>query len=270
MLDDIIEYVLREMDTRIKAISDKYKNAIEEGKKQMDGYIGEMFVGRAIKYGLLDIGFHSNSTKEPCTFWITPQYNADSNKRHGIDFKVDIRDANNRVHTYLIESKNWGCHYEITPKMFLDEILPRFTTCDANHKWNWYVTMNKRNIPKIVIPCIKNRIGIIPLRGKLTESSDINKIIKPAIKSFVIGFIALIKKDIDCEKCKKLSPEKMNLLTKTDKIKQYLREGYPDKTIRLKFNITQGNLSKIKSQMKQDGEWILDRRSKEADDDKML
>ena len=270
MLEDVIDQILHEMDGEIKHISENYKDATEDRKKKMYGDIGEMFVGRAIKFGLMDFGFDYGHTDTPCSFRITRQYGADSNGLHGVDFKVDIRDGNNQLHTYLIESKNWSSHYEITPKMFLDEILPRFQRCDSSHQWNWCITMNKRNIPKIAIPCVQNRIGIIPLTQKYTESSDINKVIKPAIKCFIVGFYSSIRKNVNCEKRIKPTPDAMNLQTKTDKIKYYVRQNYPDKIIKSKFNISQRHLSKIKNQLKKDGVHIMDRRSKEAKDDKLL
>jgi hypothetical protein len=154
--------------------------------------------------------------------------------------------------------------------MFIKQILPRFTDVDEKHKCHWFVTLNKASKEEIVFLCWFHGIIPIPLEGKITEISDLNEFIKPAIESFVNSFCQAILDIISCEKCIKPAPDKMDLPTKTDKIKYYLRKGYPDRIICLKFNIKQGHLSKIKSQMKKDGEWILDRRSKEADDDKML
>jgi len=270
MLEDVIDQILHEMDGEIKDISAKYKGATERRKKKMYGDIGEIFVGRGIKFGLLDFGFDYGHIDTPCSFRITSQYGADSNRENGVDFKVDIKDENNEMHTVLVEAKNWN-DYPVTTEMFNTEILARFTDVDEKHEWHWFVTINKKcNKGILLLLCYLNDITPIPLEGKITESSDLNEFIRPAIESFVNSFCRLILYTIKCEKCIKPSPDKMNLRTKTDRIKYYLRKGYPDRIICLKFNIKQSHLSKIKSQMKKDGEWILDRRSKEADDDRML
>ena len=269
MLDDVIEHVLQEMDSKIKAIADEYKNATAEGKRKMDGDIGEVFVGRAIKYGLFDIGFIKRHTEEDCSFKITPQCGADSTRTHGIDFKVDIRDAHNKSHTFLVESKNWGT-YEIGPSQFYEEILPRFTDCDPEHKWNWMVTLNRKHIEILVELCGQNRIEIIALEGKLTPESNIDEIVEPAIRSFVRNFNMLIGEHINCAECMKPAPEGMGFKFPKDKIREYLRRGVPDKVICKVCHVSPGYLSKIKSEMRAKGELVLDRRTKEADDDKIL
>jgi len=269
MLEDVIEQMLHEMDAKIKRLAYKYKDADKERKKKMYGDIGETFVGRAIKFGLMDFGFDYGHTKKACSFRITRQYGADSNGLHGVDFKVDIKDENNKLHTVLVEAKNWG-DYRISSDMFINQILPRFTDVDKKHECYWFVTLNRASYTDINFSCWIHRINVIPLEGKITETSDINEFIKPAIESFVNSFCQSILRIMQCEKCIKPASDKMDLPTKTARIKYYLRKTYPDKIICLKFGIKQGHLSKIKSQMKKDGEWILDRRSKEADDDKML
>jgi len=269
MLEDVIDQILHEMDARIKDISDKYKGATKKRKNKMYGDIGEVFVGRAIKFGLMDFGFDYGRTDKDCSFRITSQYGADSDRLHGVDFKVDIKDEDNKLHTVLVEAKNWN-DYPVTTEMFFTQILPRFTDVDEKLECHWFVTINKKCNEDILLLCDMFDITPIPLEGKITESSDLNEFIRPAIESFVNCFCQSILHIIKCEKCIKPSTDKMNLRTKTDRIKYYLRKGYPDRIICLKFDITQGLLSKIKNQMKKDGEWILDRRSKEADDDKML
>jgi hypothetical protein len=271
MLEDVIEQILHEMDARIKDLAYKYKEANKERKKKMYGDIGETFVGRGIKFGLIDFGFDYGHTKKACSFRIIPQYGADSSRTHGVDFKIDIKDENNEMHTVLVEAKNWDT-YSINIEMFFTQIWARFNDVDKTHKYHWFVTINKAccNDEDILSLCDIFDIIPISLEGKITETSDLNEFIKPAIESFVNSFCQAILRIIQCEKCIEPAPDKMDLPTKTDKIKYYLRKGYPDRIICLKFNITQGHLSKIKNQMKKDGEWILDRRSKEAEDDKKL
>jgi len=269
MLEDVIDQILFEMDSKIKSISNKYKGASKQHKNKMYGDIGEMFVGRCIKFGLMDFGFDYGRIDKKCSFKIKRQYGADSNGLHGVDFKVDIKDENNKLYIVLVEAKNWN-DYPVTFDMFLEQILSRFEDVDKSHKCHWFVTLNKTSSEDIQFICDIFHIEPIILEGKITESSDLNEFIRPAIDSFVNGFCKSILDIIKCEKCIKPSVDKMNLRNKTDKIKYYLRKGYPDRIICLKFNIKQGHLSKIKSQMKKDGEWIMDRRSVEADDDKEL
>jgi hypothetical protein len=269
MLDDVIDHVLHEIDARIKHISEYYKDATEEHKRKMYGDIGETFVGRSIKYGLMDIGFVNRHSEETCSFRITPQYGADSKRMHGIDFKVDIKDAHKRTRTFLVESKNWGM-YKIGPSQFSEEILPRFTDCDPEHKWNWMVTLNRTHIGILKELCSQNHIDIISLEGKLTPESNINEIIKPAIRCFVSNFIKLIENHINCAECKKPDPKEMGFKYHIDEIREFIRRGVPDRVICLKFKIPLPYLSKIKSEMRAKGARILDGRTKEADDDKLL
>ncbi len=67
MLEDVIDQILHEMDIEIRNISAKYRDAPSDRKKKMDGDIGEMFVGRAIKFGLMDFGFDYGHTNTPCS-----------------------------------------------------------------------------------------------------------------------------------------------------------------------------------------------------------
>jgi hypothetical protein len=269
MLEDVIDHVLHEMDARIKHISEDYKGATEERKRKMYGDIGETFVGRSIKYGLIDIGFVNKPSEETCSFRITPQYGADSKRMHGIDFKVDIRDAHNTSFTFLVESKNWDT-YEIGPSQFNEQILPRFTDCDSGHKWIWMVTLNRTHIEILRELCDQKHIEIIPLEGKLTPESNIDEIVKPAIRSFVSNFIKLIENHINYAECKKPDPKEMVFKYHIDEIREFIRRGAPDRVICLKFKIPPPYLSKIKSEMRAKGEIVLDRRTKEAKDDKML
>lgn len=165
MLEDVIEEILHEMDAWIKDISDKYKGASKERKKKMYGDIGETFVGRAIKFGLIDFGFDYGHTYTPCSFRITSQYGADSDREHGVDFKVDIKDENNKMHTVLVEAKNWD-DYQITDDMFIKQILPRFTDVDEKHECYWFVTVNKASYQDILFLCWINDITPILLEGK--------------------------------------------------------------------------------------------------------
>jgi hypothetical protein len=269
MLEDVIDEILLEMDARIKHISESYKGATEERKRKMYGDIGETFVGRSIKYGLMDIGFVNRHSEVTCSFRITPQYGADSKRMHGIDFKVDIKDAHNKSRTFLVESKNWGT-YEIGPSQFNEQILPRFTKVDQKHECKWIVTLNRAHIKILEELCSQNHIEIIPLEGKLTPESNIDEILEPAIRSFVREFVVLIERHINCDECKKPAPKDMGFKYHIDEIREYLRRGVPDRVICRKFKINPTNLSKIKSGMRAKGEHILDRRTKEAYDDKML
>lgn len=264
MFEHIIAHIIAEMGSDIQDIQERYEdNRIRLGK------IGELFVGRAIKYTLIDKGFSPTRANRPCTFSIERQYRANKQGEHGIDFKVDIRDSKNQLHIFLVESKNWGT-YPVTPMMFRDEILSRFNECGRGHGWIWVVTLNQMHIEDVGDLCNQNNIKIIRLDGQLTPEPNVEEILEPAIRSFVTNFIELIGEHFNCNGCIKPSPEEMSFNKHIDEIREYLRRSVPDKVICRKFKISPGYLSKIKSEMRAKGEDILDRRTKEASHYKRL
>jgi hypothetical protein len=264
MLEQVITHIIAEMKSDIQDILRQNEdNRIRLGK------IGELFVGRAIKYSLIDKGFSYTETNRRCTFSFKRQYGADSPGEHGVDFKVDIRDSSNKLHVFLVESKNWGT-YTITPAVFNEEILSRFTGCDPEHRWHWMVTLNRIHIEDVGDLCNLNHIEIIPLEGQLRPQPNIEEILEPAIRSFVSNFIGLIGGHFTCNECEKPAPEKREVKTQIDEIREYIRRGVPDNVICRKFKISPTYLSKIKSMMRAKKEHIIDRRTKEANHYKKL
>lgn len=259
-LDVVIDAVIGSIQGEIDSYQDMYPDDnVRKGK------IGELFFGRAVKYCLLDMGYYYNTGGGESSFWIERQINADKKEEGGIDFRVTVVDGNEEKYTFLLESKNWADYKtKISPNTFKKEILDRFTRIDRKHHCIWVVTMNKGNIDDILPLCKKYEIDIISVDCQLTTDMNFNEILKPLIRSFIDNFQRMIINYIDESKqAKSISNESKNKSDK-DRIIKYIREGVPDQIIIKKFSTTAEYIQKIKSQMRKDGEEIIDRRSKEA------
>jgi hypothetical protein len=250
MLNEVINHLVKDMTHDIENIITKY-----EGKdRKIKGDIGELFIGRAMKYTLLDMGYRCH----PNHFWIQPQYGADENNQGGIDFKVTIRTTSN-TYVFLVEAKNWADYpTSITPSTFRTEILDRFTSIDPLHNYRWIVTMNQGNISDISEFCSTHGIHVIPLDMQLTPDLDYNKILEQEIRGFVTEFGRYIQSVILLDN-NSGSPTEEQLDMPT--IRNYLRKGIPDKIILSKFHMKQQNLDVIKSKMRKNGEDIVYKRS---------
>ena len=158
MFEQLIEHVVTEMRNDITRVL--RNNHLTDNEKR--GRIGELFVGRSLKYILLEYNSYF-PLEQPCHFWIIPQHGRIGEHR-GVDFKVDIRDAQNVTHTFLVESKNLRDDYPLTPATFHNEILSRFTPYDEGHQWTWIITLNHRHIEDIGALCRENKCQGIPFR----------------------------------------------------------------------------------------------------------
>jgi len=259
-IERIIKNVISFINEEIEFYQKRYpKNNIRLGK------IGELIVGRAVKYSLIGMGYRYKPGREESSFWIERQINADEKEEGGVDFGVTVIDDNNKKYEFLIESKNWADYKsKITPDTFKREILNRFTGVDKNHECIWVVTMNKGNIKDIKSLCGEHHIDIIPLDGQLSTEINLDTLLEPSIKSFINNFNGLINQYIGENK----SNKGVNRSAKftLDEIKSFIERGVPDQIIIKEFEITRKYLYKIKSLMRGEGKKIIDRRSKEADD----
>lgn len=209
------------------------------------GKIGELFIGRTIKYVLMEYGF--NWGEEPCSFTITSHY-----PREGvteIDFRVDIFDSEGRPHIFYVESKNWDDHYRATPARFHLYILSKFTENDPDHEGLWMVTLNNTHREQLEDLCGAHNIEIIPLDVILTTTRT--QIIPPsvdelnrAIRAFSIRFMELVQGQLDGYHCRRQAPRELI---------EYVQRGIPDIDICNGFGISMTYLQKVKSEMRKDG-----------------
>lgn len=248
MYEELVDHVIAHLGHDFQQFCRQHNNRNEENIRR--GRLGELFIGRAIKIILLEYGFRYSESSQ-CSFWIEPQYGAD-NKHQGVDFKVNIRDAENKMHVFLIESKNLRDHYPLTRSEFEASILPRFTDYDSKHDWTWMVTLNDRHARELDIMCYEHDIVIIPLDVIFTEVPNIQEL-NQAMEAFTTKFIDIIQEYVNCEACRSTNP--------TD-IDQYIARGVPDIDICNRFAVSQGYINKRKSILNKQGIPITDRRSK--------
>lgn len=248
MFRELVDHVVAEMRDDINDVL--HDNQMTPNEKR--GRIGELLIGRSMKYILLEYETYL-PRGEPCHFWIQPQYGADGERR-GVDFRLDIRDAQNVVHTFLVESKNLMDDYPLTPATFNDEILTRFTPYDDGHQWTWVVTLNHRHIEDIGQLCRENRIEIVPLDVVLSTDPDIEELTE-AVRAFTTHFTELIERYVDLRQC--ITNEPLTIFT-------LVHKGVPERVIARFLGRDLGYIAKVKSTWKKKGGHPVDRRIKEG------
>jgi len=245
MFEQLIEHVVTEMRNDITRVL--RNNHLTDNEKR--GRIGELFVGRSLKYILLEYNSYF-PLEQPCHFWIIPQHGRIGEHR-GVDFKVDIRDAQNVTHTFLVESKNLRDDYPLTPATFHNEILSRFTPYDEEHQWTWIITLNHRHIEDIGALCRENRIEIIPLDVVLSTDPGIDEL-TGAVRAFTIHFTDIIERYVDLRQC--ITNEPLTILT-------LLTKGVPERVIARYLGRNIDDIPKVKSNWKKRGGRPVDRRT---------
>jgi hypothetical protein len=248
MYEELVGHVIAHLTHDFNQFCSQHSDQDEGNIRR--GRLGELFIGRAIKIILLEYGFRYSESGR-CSFWIEPQFGAD-NKHQGVDFKINIRDAENKMHVFLIESKNLRDHYPLTRSEFEASILPRFTDYDSEHNWTWMVTLNNRHAKELEILCYDHDIMIIPLDVIFTEVPSTQELTH-AMEAFTTKFIDIIQEYVNCEVCR--IPNPIN-------VDEYIARGVPDIDICNRFAVSQGYINKRKSILNKQGIPITDRRSK--------
>lgn len=248
MFRELVEHVVAEMRNDITTILADTHLTNEEKR----GRIGEIFVGRSMKYILVEY-FTYLPMEDPCHFWIRPQFGR-GGERRGVDFRVNIRDSQNVTHIFLVESKNLRDDYPLTPTTFRDEILSRFTPYDNEHNWNWIITLNNRHIRDIGHLCEENRIEIIPLDVVLSTDPDIAELTE-GVRAFTTHFMAMVERHVDLRQCIRDVPMTINHL---------LQRGVPERVIARFLGRDLASIAKIKSDWKKRGGHPVDRRTDEG------
>lgn len=256
MLDEVIAYLVDDMSQDIQEIIERYQGRDPHDRK-MKGDIGEIFVGRSIKYALLNMGRRYH----PSDFWIETQIGADpETNQGGIDFRLTVTYNDGRKYVFLIEAKNWDERSRsIISQTFEVNILDRFVRVDSNHESFWVITMNRGNIEGIADGCRENDIHIIPLDYQLTADLDYNEILEPVIRSFIVEFSRYVREILhedDHEDIEDIQQERT--------IIEFVMRGVPDRIIIRKFGISTENLEVIKSKLRREGVDIVYRRSKDG------
>lgn len=252
------------------------------------GKIGETFVKDGIKRTLWDKGFCVGIIGNN-KFSIKEQYKVGEKGTGGIDFYLKFR-VNGVKYKCFIEVKNWMKMRYITPDTFKEHILNRFEKHDKKNKRYRIVVINKRNIHLISMECKQNNINLIPLEEHIT-SGMLNIIrLKDIMEHFVDDFSILID-DITTGRIQiSVNPFmkwlRMKILqiqnkiyriinvfreekevkkefNKTEKIKDGIRKGLPYPYIANKYDTSVSYVKKVASNMRKNGEIIMDRRTNE-------
>lgn len=261
-LEDVIDSIVDILYEDINKIVKKYPNKNDENWKYGD--IGELIFGRGIKNCLIDMGYDCNYNI-PKSFWITPKYKADFNKgKKDIDFYLSIISAGNKETIFLIESKNWkGYKNGVSPDTFNKKILSKFRANDPNHKHIWVVTMNKDNFDSIDEYCQGYGIYVLLIDYKITESVKKDEL-KSIVENFVLEFSNMLRYYFGDGFSRKYFIGLDDYNSKLEGIKDYLRRGVPEELISRVFNKKIRYIENIKSKMKQEGEHVIDRKTKKG------
>lgn len=184
-----------EYNSLIERLREHSANLVEkyDDRNTIIGNIGEKFVGYCVCHVLWRLGRPINFQNSPGTYTIESRFGADNEGRGGIDFKLILVDLNEIRHGLLIECKNWGQHYDITPDMFSTQILNRFTRIDRDIEYNWFITMNVSKIEDIDFNCREHNIRILPLNTQITpDNIQSDEIMRPILDNFIDRFTSII------------------------------------------------------------------------------
>lgn len=257
---EVAEHVISDIQSEMNGYNVKYPKY-----RKRVGKIGELIIGRTIKYTLFSLNFKPYDMGGACTFNIERQLGATDNEEEGVDFGVTVNDAKNRKHIYLIEVKNWSGRYKVSKDLFKKEILSRYQRIDKEHNTEWVLAIKRNIYEKYIGPlCKDNNISVIHLDTHLTSKSNRYEILESVINDFMRGFTELLYYDIENIECEKLI-QSDDESDRMEEIKEYIKIHLPDRIIRKKFNLTESHLSKIKSELRQKGFDIVDTRTKRAE-----
>jgi|GEM_PF-7114069 len=243
MFEEMIEHIIPHLRRDIQVYFDSHRGIRNYFNRR--GEVGERFIGRTMKYVLMQYGFKWG--EGPCHFTITSHY-----PREGIievDFRVDISDSEGRHHIFYVESKNWEDHYNVTPARFELFILQKFTINDPHHEGLWMVTLNNVHREQIRELCVANDIEIIPLDVILTTTATqtnpptVEEFTR-AMSAFSIRFMELIQGQLDGYNCRIQAP---------GELRAYLQRGVPELDVCSRFGVSMPYLQKVKSLLRKEG-----------------
>ena len=239
----MIEHIIPHLRRDIQVYFDSYRGIRNYFNKR--GEVGERFIGRTMKYVLMEYGFRWG--EGPCGFTITSHY-----PRLGVnevDFRVDIFDSEGGPHIFYVESKNWEDHYRVTPARFRLNILNKFTENDPDHEGIWMVTLNTVHRDQIGDLCEEHGIEIIPLDVILTTTTTqtnpptVDEFTR-AMRAFSRRFMELIQGQLDGYNCRRQAP---------GELREYLQMGVPELDICSRFGVSMSYLQRVKSMMRAEG-----------------
>jgi len=264
---DELEGHINHMLTDLTKMIENTPCSTDEDDRNLKGRIGELVVGRAIKITLLFFGYTFDPHPIRSDFNIKRQLNSDENQMGGVDFGMDVSDSREEHDFILFEMKNWETYNGISQSTFDSKILDRFTGIDVNHENTWVVGINDGNIQYIQNKCVPYNIHIIPLMGQLTRDN----ISKERLQTYVVSFIRLFGTFL-INNFEHIQPiaEFVDHESKKDGIIYDVIRGVPDRVITWKYGVSLQYIAKVKSEARNSGISISDKRTKDWADYKAL
>ncbi|MBN1860462.1 MAG: hypothetical protein JW840_03255 [Candidatus Thermoplasmatota archaeon] len=253
MFEEMIEHIIPHLRRDIQVYFDV--NPGIDNYNNRRGEVGERFIGRTMKYVLMEYGFTWG--EGPCGFTITSHYpRLGANE---IDFRVDIFDSEGRTQIFYIEVKNYSDTHDMTPARFRRNILNKFTENDPHHEGMWMVTLNHRHIEQIEDLCNAHHIEIIPLDVILTTTTT--QTIPPtveeftrAIRAFFIRFMEIIQGHLEDFHCRKPDPLDLRDFVRR---RYFIQKGVPYLDFCSRFGLDpeeyRGNYDKLVADMRKEG-----------------
>jgi len=253
MFEEMIEHIIPHLRHDIQAYFDANPGA--ENYNNRRGEVGERFIGRTMKYILMQYGFRWG--EEPCGFTITSHYpRLGANE---IDFRVDIFDSEGRPHIFYIEVKNYSDTHDMTPARFSRNILRKFTENDPDHEGIWMVTLNRVHMEQIGDLCQQHRIEVIPLDVILTTTRaqtnppTVEEFTR-AIRAFFIRFMEIIQGHLEDFHCRRQDPRDLRDFVRR---RYFIQIGVPYLDFCSRFGLDpeeyKGNYDKLVADMRKEG-----------------
>jgi hypothetical protein len=258
MFEEMIEHIIPRLRSHIQANFDA--NPGIENYFNRRGRVGELFIGRTMKYVLMEYGFSWG--EEPCSFTITSHYPREGTNE--VDFRIDIFDSEGRPHIFYVESKNWLDHYNMTPARFRRNILSKFTVNDpvdqeGHHEGYWMVTLNNVHRQQIGNLCEEHGIEIIRLDVILTTTPiqttppPVDELTE-AMRAFSIRFMEIIQDKLRDFHCRRPDPQDLRDLIRR---RYFIQKGVPYLDFCSRFGLDpeeyRGNYDKLVSDMRKEG-----------------
>jgi hypothetical protein len=258
MFEEMIEHIIPHLRNDIQIYFGAHPGI--ENYFNRRGRVGELFIGRTMKYILLEYGFRWG--EEPCSFTITSHYPREGETE--VDFRIDIFDSDGRPHIFYVESKNCLDHYAMTPARFHRNILRKFTENDpvdqeGHHEGHWMVTLNNVHRQQIGNLCEEHGIEIIPLDVILTTSPT--QTTPPAVgeftramRAFSIRFMELIQDQLEDFHCRRPDPRDLKDLIRR---RYFIQKGVPYLDFCSRFGLDpdeyKRNYNKLVADMRKEG-----------------
>jgi len=233
-----------------------------KNEKDVEGEIGEKFVGYCIGHSLWKLGYTLDLKPYPRSYFLIQKYGRNADGHGGMDYLLTIVDEKEVKHRILIEVKNWAHYNYIPPEMFRNKILSRFTRVDSNREYPWVVTMNTRNIHLIESRCQRHNIHILPMEEHITPLyMDDDCVLIYLFRRFIDVFCTFITSTVPEDVYPYLIVENKGGERRTAGVLQDLMMGVSYDVIILRYGVSRKYIMRMASYIRSFGIPLPDRRN---------